>query len=352
MNYKIKDLKPNISNPTEVTLGRVTKNGCFPKGAYLTSNLVEFYRKDGEWQLPLFPRMDGVARLNSENRLSIVEMNKLVEGDQVVLATTEDGSEGVFVSKFPKCNEKSGNFCFMTNNVSRERRVDYPFLAKEIKAAKQDNGNIIWVLGPAVIHCGGIENMEWLIENGYVGTILAGNAIGVHDIEHSLFNTSLGIDDDKGAVHNGHRKHLEAINMVRECGSIKASVEEGIVTHGIMYQCVKNNVPFVLAGSIRDDGPLPDTITDNLESQNKMRTQTKKASALITIASVLHSVATGNMLPTYRVVGDNIQSIPVIAVDAVEFAVNKLVDRGTSQANGVVANATDFLFRLKEELAK
>lgn len=347
---RIEELRPTIPSAKEVSLTPVTKEGCFPGGAYLTTNRIEFFNYRGEWVLPNRPRMDGVARAE-EDGLSITEGNKLKEGESVVFGNTEDGSQGIYVANLSQ-SEKSGGFGFMSSEISRERRVNYSDLANVLKDAKDGDGKIVWVLGPAVVHAGGIEQMEWLIKNKYVGALLGGNAIAAHDIEHAMFGTSLGMRDNLHPAKNAHRKHLEAINAVREAGSIEKAVNSGIITKGIMYECVKNHIPYVLTASIRDDGPLPDTITDNLKSQMAMREQTIQASAVVMMASVLHSVATGNMTPTYKVVGDEIQPIPVIAVDSEEFAVTKLVDRGTSQAFPVVANASDFLMRLVNELEK
>lgn len=348
---KIEELEPRIKNPTEVEVVPVTKEGTFPAGAYLTTNLIEFFRTGGEWVLPRQPRMDGVARADKEG-LAITEPNKLKNGEGVVFGDTEDGSQGIYVTGFPQSTEEGAQFGFMSSAVSRERRVDYPQLAAVLKEAREGEGKIIWVLGPAVVHAGGIGEMEWLIRNQFVGALLGGNAIGAHDIEHAMYGTSLGMQDNLRPVHNAHRMHLEALNEVRRLGSIRAAVEVGKITRGIMYECVRNNVPYVLTASIRDDGPLPDVIIDNLKGQMAMREQTVDACLVVMLASVLHSVATGNMTPTYRVDGDEIKAISVIAVDSDEFAVTKLVDRGTGQAFPVIANAADFLQRLVGELSK
>lgn len=349
---RIKALRPTIIHPREVSLGVVEKDGCFPDGAYLTSNQIEFFYHKGNWRLPKYPRMDGVVRVEKGNQLNVVEMNKLKEKERVILGNTEDGSQGIYVTNLARASKKSGQFAFMTNDISRERRVNYPDMACVLRSMQEKDGKIIWVVGPAVVHAGGIESMEWLIKNEYVGALLGGNAVGAHDIEHAMFGTSLGLQDNLKPAHNGHRNHLEAINSVRNEGSIAAAVTAGKITRGILYECVRNNVPFVLAGSIRDDGPLPDTITDALKAQDAMRVHTIEASGVVMLATVLHSVATGNMTPTYRIVGDEILPIPVICVDSEEFAVTKLVDRGTSQAYPVVANVADVLSRLVNELAK
>lgn len=346
---KIRELEPKITNPAEIRFGRVESAGIFPADTYLTTNRIEFFYSGGEWQLPTQPRMDGVVKRGSE-RLEVVEMNKLQTGQSVVLGSSEDGSEGIYVTSLQEAISSSGKFGFMESGVSRERRVDYSYLADILRDIRAGGGNIIWVLGPAVVHAGGIGSMEWLIEHGYVGTLFGGNAVAAHDIEHSMFGTSLGLADNSKPVFNGHRNHLEAINIVRNAGSIKAGVEQGSIKSGIMYQCVRNDVPFVLAGSIRDDGPLPDTITDALKSQDTMRDYTKDAGCVVMLATALHSIATGNMTPTYRIVGDEIREVPVICVDSDEFTVNKLSDRGTSQSYPVITNARDFLANIVTEL--
>lgn len=350
---KINELEPKFAHPVEVWLGEIVKKGCFPDVAYLTTNQIEFFYHQGEWCLPAQPRMDGVVRWGSQ-RLQVVEMNKLEQGESVVLGCSEDGSEGIYVTSIQKAagDNNNGQFGFMTNDVSRERRVDYSHLATILGNAREGDGKIVWVLGPAVAHAGGIESMEWLIKRGYVGALLGGNAIAAHDIEHAMSGTSLGLKDNSHPDENGHRRHLEAINAVRTAGSIEAAVQQGLINKGIMYECVRNTVPFVLAGSIRDDGPLPDTIIDTLKSQDAMRAQTINASCVVMLATALHSIATGNMTPTYRIVGDEIQEVPIICVDSDEFTVMKLIDRGTSQAYPVIANVRDFLSLFVNELER
>lgn len=350
---KIKELEPKFIPQREVQFGEIVKRGCVPQDAYLTTNQIEFFYHQGEWCLPTQPRMDGVVRRGSE-RLQVVEMNKLEIAESVVLGCSEDGSEGIRLIRKQKTtgDDNQGQFSFMTSEVSRERRVDYSHLANVLENVREAGGKIVWVLGPAVVHAGGIEDMEWLIKQGYVGALLGGNAVAAHDIEHAMFGTSLGLGDNSQPAENGHRKHLEAINVVRTAGSIEAAVNNGLINKGIMYECIRNTVPFVLAGSIRDDGPLPDTITDVLKSQDAMRAHTINASCVVMLATALHSIATGNMTPTYLVRGDEIQEVPVICVDSDEFTVTKLVDRGTSQAYPVIANVRDFLSLLVNGLER
>jgi len=206
----------------------------------------------------------------------------------------------------------------------------------------------VWVLGPAVLHARGRDVISWFIRNGYVNALLGGNAVGVHDIEQALMGTTLGMDRTGRPVPGGHAFHMRAINRIAAAGSVKAAVEKGILTEGIMYSCVQQDVPFVLAGSIRDDGPLPDTVTDMVRAQERMRVHAQKATMAIMIASALHSIGFGNMLPVYSTGSDGaIRPLTTIAVDSSEFVVSKLKDRGTHQAFGVITNAQDFLHVLR-----
>jgi lysine-ketoglutarate reductase/saccharopine dehydrogenase-like protein (TIGR00300 family) len=211
-------------------------------------------------------------------------------------------------------------------------------------------GHIVWVLGPAVLHARGRDVVTWFIEQGFVSAVLGGNAIGVHDIEQALKGTTLGMDRSGRPRPGGHSFHMRAINQICAAGSIEAAVEKGILREGIMYACVTHNVPFVLAGSIRDDGPLPDTITDVIRAQELMREHATRATMVVMIATALHAIAFGNMLPAYVAEGGDearIRPLTTIVVDSSEFVVNKLKDRGTHQAFGVITNAQDFLHVLR-----
>jgi lysine-ketoglutarate reductase/saccharopine dehydrogenase-like protein (TIGR00300 family) len=194
--------------------------------------------------------------------------------------------------------------------------------------------------------------MAWLIANGYVGAVFGGNAVAVHDLEQALYGTALGMDVEGHTVVGGHRHHMDAINAVRHAGSISGAVQSGLVRDGIMHACVSYGVPFLLAGSIRDDGPLPGVITDVLEAQDKMRLFTQGATLVVMLATMLHSIATGNMLPTFIERGGKLEPVYTIVVDQAENVIHKLMDRGTHQAFGIVRNADDFLSRVVEELKK
>ena len=240
----------------------------------------------------------------------------------------------------------------MATGASRERPINYRRMAELIAWDKSRAGRSIWVLGPAVVHAGARDSMAWLIANGYVGAVFGGNAVAVHDLEQALYGTALGMDVEGHTVLGGHRHHMDAINTIRRAGSIAGAVQSGVVRDGIMHACVTHGVPFLLAGSIRDDGPLPEVLTDVVEAQDKMRFFTQGATLVVMLATMLHSIATGNMLPTFIERDGTIEPCYTICVDQAEMVIHKLMDRGTHQAFGVVRNADDFLDRIVTELKK
>lgn len=210
---------------------------------------------------------------------------------------------------------------------------------------------MLWVVGPALVHARGREALEWMIHHGFAHAVLTGNAVGVHDVEAALFGSTLGMKADGSGQAGGHAMHMRAINEVKKAGSIKALVEAGRIRGGIMHALTVSGTPYVLAGSIRDDGPLPETMTDALACQAAMREHTARATMVVMVATALHSIAAGNMLPTYCAAPDgSIREITTICVDQTEFLVSKLKDRGTHQAFGVVTNAQDFMRLLQLEL--
>lgn len=236
----------------------------------------------------------------------------------------------------------------MTSEVSREKPIDYSQMARILLDERERQGYPVWVTGPALVHSRARADMVWFIRNGFVGALLAGNAVAVHDIEASIYGTTLGMTGTGEATEGGHSLHMRAINRVRAAGSIANAVEQGLVQNGIMHACVRCNVPFVLCGSIRDDGPLPGVYTDMAAAQDAMREHVKRATMAIMIATALHSIATGNMLPAFVSEADgSLRELPTICVDSSEFVVSKLKDRGTHQAFGVVTNAQDFMHILR-----
>jgi len=276
------------------------------------------------------------------------EGRRLRKGDMIAIGSAEDGTEGLFVQTELVPHEVGAEFSFMTSEVSREKPIDYSTMARLLLEERDRGGYPIWVTGPALVHSRARADMSWFIANGFVGALLAGNAVAVHDIEASVYGTTLGMTSTGEITRGGHGAHMRAINQVRAAGSIASAVERGIIKDGIMYSCVTCKVPFVLTGSIRDDGPLPDVITDMLVAQDAMRQHTMKATMAIMIATALHAIATGNMLPAFTALPDGtMRELPTICVDASEFVVSKLKDRGTHQAFGVVTNAQDFMHILR-----
>jgi lysine-ketoglutarate reductase/saccharopine dehydrogenase-like protein (TIGR00300 family) len=324
-------------------------DGVLPDGFFSTTNLPTFVRVKGQWLAPREPRMDGGLVLDRDGNVWVREGRRLAKGDVVAVGDKEDGTQGIFVQTHMVPHGADPDaFTFMSSEVSREKPIDYAHMARVVIDEKNRGGYPIWITGPALVHSRARSDMSWFIANGFVGALLAGNAVAVHDIEASIYGTTLGMSATGEITQGGHGLHMRAINRVRAAGSIAAAVEQGIITDGIMYSCVKHNVPFVLTGSIRDDGPLPGVITDMLVAQDAMRRHTIKATMAIMIATALHAIATGNMLPAFVQQPDgSMRELPTICVDSSEFVVSKLKDRGTHQAFGVVTNAQDFMHILR-----
>ena len=324
-------------------------DGVLPEGFFSTTNLPTFVRVNGAWIAPREPRMDAGIVKDRDGKLWVREGRRLKKGDLVAIGEKENGSEGIFVqTHLVPHGADPDAFAFMSSEVSREKPIDYGHMAKLLVEEKERGGYPVWVTGPALVHSRARADMSWFIANGYVGALLAGNAVAVHDIEASIYGTTLGMSSTGEITQGGHGLHMRAINMVRAAGSIANAVKTGIITDGIMYECVKNEIPFVLTGSIRDDGPLPDVITDALAAQDAMRAHTIKATMAILVATALHAIATGNMLPAFVAdANGQMRELPTICVDSSEFVVSKLKDRGTHQAFGVVTNAQDFMHILR-----
>jgi lysine-ketoglutarate reductase/saccharopine dehydrogenase-like protein (TIGR00300 family) len=322
--------------------------GVLPENFFSTTNLPTYVRVSGEWRLPREPRMDAALVLDRDGTLWIREGRRVARGDMVAVGTAEDGSEGIYVNSAVAALDDDGEFKFMTSEVSREKPIDYSLMARVLIAERDRGGYPIWVTGPALVHSRARADMVWFIQNGFVGALLAGNAVAVHDIEASIFDTTLGMTRTGVATEGGHGLHMRAINAVRAAGSIAEAVKHGIVKDGIMHALVTRDVPFVLTGSIRDDGPLPEVITDTLAAQDAMKRHTTKATMAILVATALHAIATGNMLPAFVAESDGtLRELTTICVDSDEFVVSKLKDRGTHQAFGVVTNAQDFMHILR-----
>lgn len=341
---------PSLRAAPDAAFAPAPADGVLPDGFFCTTNLPTFVRVDGAWRLPAHPRMDSVIVRAEGGRLTVLEGRLVRAGQPVALGHAEDGSEGILVHgrAFAAGGPAGEDFSFMRSEVSREKPVDYPAIARGLLEQRRRGGHVVWVVGPAVLHSRGREVLSWFIRNGFVGALLGGNAVAVHDIEHALMGTTLGMDHGGHPVSGGHAYHMRAINRIRRAGSIAAAVEEGILTEGIMHACVVSGVPFLLAGSIRDDGPLPDTVTDTLRAQELMREHAVRASMAIMVATALHSIAFGNMLPSFYLAEEGTpHPLTTVAVDSSEFVVSKLKDRGTHQAFGVITNAQDFLHVLR-----
>ncbi|WP_339061194.1 TIGR00300 family protein [Tepidibacillus marianensis] len=313
------------------------KDKTVPDDFYSTTNHPTEVFLNGQWIRVQNQRMDGVLVVKNDE-IFCTKLRDVKKGDLIVC-----GSEGVrILTELPDQNEHE--FAFMVNDVSSERRVEIAVkgLAEEMKAIQAKNGKIIVVAGPVVIHTGGMDAFRDMIRKGFISGLLSGNALAVHDIERDLFGTSLGVDLDTGkVVKGGHKNHMRAINAVNKSGSIQEAVEDGTVRNGIMYELVKHNTPFVLAGSIRDDGPLPDTIMDLIQAQEAYARMVKDADMVIMLSTMLHSIGTGNMLPSW---------VKTVVVDINPAVVAKLVDRGSAQAKGLVTDVGLFLTLLNQQL--
>jgi lysine-ketoglutarate reductase/saccharopine dehydrogenase-like protein (TIGR00300 family) len=329
----------NPTDPGEAYVREVEKDGVFPDDFYSTTNLETVVRLGGHWVPVENPEMDCGIVVTGE-RARTIAVSDVKAGDQVIC-----GASGVKVVPLPAIDRSTGGFEFMNSDVSSEKpqALLVRQIAQQIRDVKADGKKILWVGGPAVVHTGAAPAMVALVEAGYVDVLFAGNALATHDIEASLFGTSLGVDLKQGrGVEHGHEHHIRAINQIRRAGSIAAAVESGLLTSGVMHALVQHGKEFVLVGSVRDDGPLPDVYTDVIEGQRAMRAGLKDVGFAIMVATMLHSVATGNILPA---------SVPLVCVDINPATVTKLADRGSAQARGIVTDIGLFLEQLALELA-
>jgi lysine-ketoglutarate reductase/saccharopine dehydrogenase-like protein (TIGR00300 family) len=329
----------NPVHPGEVEIRKADSDGVFPDDFYSTTNLETFVRLGGEWVHVDNPEMD-CGLLVADGRARTIPVSDVKAGDPIVC-----GAGGVRVeAAVPQPERGGGVFKFMHSDVSSEKpqALLVRQIADQMREVKADGHKILWVAGPAVVHTGAAPAMVALVEAGFVDVLFAGNALATHDIEESLFGTSLGVDLSLGGgVEHGHEHHIRAINKIRKAGSVAAAVERGIVTGGVMHAMVKAGKRFVLVGSVRDDGPLPDVYTDVIEGQRAMRAELPGVGFAIMVATMLHSVATGNILPA---------SIPLVFVDINPATVTKLADRGSAQARGIVTDIGLFLEQLALEL--
>jgi lysine-ketoglutarate reductase/saccharopine dehydrogenase-like protein (TIGR00300 family) len=321
----------------DAVLGLVERDRCAPEDFYSTSNHHTAVRINGDFIEVQNQRMDAMIVVKNAEAWCR-RLRDLKAGDLVVT-----GMRGIRVSPEAKERDRLA-FAFMSNEISSERQVETAVrqTAALARQTKEQGKTIVAVAGPVVVHTGGVAGLSRLIRGHWVDAVLSGNALGVHDIESALFGTSLGIRlaDGRQAEH-GHRNHMRAINAIYHAGGIAGAVESGRLQSGVMYECVRNKVPFVLAGSLRDDGPLPETITDMNAAQDAYAAVVKSAGLVICLGSMLHSIATGNMLPSW---------VKIVCVDINPAVATKVSDRGTGQAVGVVTDVGLFLELLSREL--
>ncbi len=347
---------PLFKDAPDCQTAAVQQDGVAPDLFHATSMYPEYFKIDGQWVLAVESRMDCCVVPRENGALDVVEFRNLKKGDRIVIGRTDHAEEGIFLhnSGFQGAEMLSDKFSFRSGR-SRETAFskDYDSLYHLLYHEKQ-HGNILWVLGPAcAFDADSRTAMSKLVLNGYVDGILAGNALATHDLEASFFGTALGQDIyTQTSIPNGHYHNIELINRVRRSGSIRQFLNETQVEEGVITSCIKKDIPFVLTGSIRDDGPLPEVYTDAYKGQDAMRALIRKATTVICLATQLHTIATGNMTPSFRVVDGRIRPLYIYSVDISEFALNKLSDRGSLTATSIVTNVQDFVVMVCNGLQK
>ncbi|HYV20413.1 MAG TPA: TIGR00300 family protein [Verrucomicrobiae bacterium] len=326
-----------VDESRAIVLKPSAADGTVPDDFYSTTNHRTRVYHGGRFLDVADQRMDAVIVVEGD-RARCVKLRDVKAGDQVVA-----GLAGVQV--FPPFREREkADFVFMNNEVSSERRVELAVaqLAEAMRAIRARRGRTIAVPGPVVVHTGGTRHLGRLVRGGYIQGVLSGNALGVHDVEAALFNTSLGVDVATGIpVDEGHRNHMRAINAIRMAGSLGAAVERGVLKSGLMHDCIVHRVDLALAGSIRDDGPLPDTLMDMTQAQERYATLLRGADLVLILGTMLHGIGVGNMTPSW---------VRTVCVDIHPAVVTKLVDRGSAQASGIVTDVGLFLRLLADEL--
>ncbi|OQX70040.1 MAG: hypothetical protein B6A08_02425 [Sorangiineae bacterium NIC37A_2] len=343
---------PELSNAPCARFEPAPMDGVVPEGFHATSNHPEYLRLETGWKLVPESRMDAVIVRGGADRLEVVEARRVRAGDLVAVGRTESGEDGIYVhtTGFSEAERPTDKFSFRTRGTretpfSRSYDDLYDLLRYE-----RDHGYIVWVAGPAVVFDrDSRDSFRELIEAGYCHALLAGNAVATHDLEAGYFGTGLGQDVySQKLVPGGHYHHLDVLNRVRRSGSIAKALAETPGSDGVMAACVRRGVPFVLCGSIRDDGPLPEVIADVYAAQDAMREHARRATTVITLATQLHSIAFGNMVPSYRVTAAGVvRPVYLTIVDITEFSADKLANRGSAQAMPIVTNVQDFMINLR-----
>ena len=343
-------------NAPNVAMAPAPRDGVAPEGFHSTGIEPEYFKINGSWVLAPEIRMDCVPVLRDNGVIDIVEFRHLKKGDIVILGRTEDGSEGIYVNGNPFATKESASLAFsFRKGRTRETGFsrDYQEIVDLLQYEKANGGYCVWVMGPAfTFDDQAREAFSKIVKAGYVQAVLAGNALATHDLEGAMLHTALGTDiTTQKSQFNGHYNHLDAINRVCSYGSIPAFLEGEGLTDGIIASCVQTGVPFVLVGSVRDDGPLPEVFHDVYAGQDGMRAHVKRATTVIGMATTLHTIATGNMTPAFRVLEDgSIRPVYFYSVDTSDFSANKLADRGSLTAKGIVANAQDFITKVAAAL--
>ena len=357
-----KYIKPDFTgekftNAPDARFEEVTIDGVAPMDFHAMSIYPEYIKIEGEWKLAEESRMDCVCVLQPDKTIRVVEFRLLKKGDKVLCGRAEGASEGIFLyaDGFKEEQQTEEAFSFRRNR-SRETAYsqDYQELYDLLNYEK-DHGKIVWVMGPAFAFDHDARNaMSSLIEHGYVHAVLAGNALATHDLEAAYLGTALGQDVYTHISQpNGHYTHLDTITRVKHYGSVKAFIENEKIDNGVIYNCEKYGIPYILGGSIRDDGPLPCVYGDVYKAQDAMRNELREATTVICLATMLHTIATGNMTPSYRVTKDGtVRQVYFYCVDVSEFTVNKLSDRGSLSSRGIVTNVQDFAVLLEKALVK
>lgn len=335
---------------------RVQRDGVAPPDYHATSIFPEYlHLAPGDWRLLTDSRMDCVVRRGEKGALEVVEFRRLRCGDRVALGRHEDGSDGIYVhtSGFRFAEQRPEKFAFRTLTTRESSfSFDYDELSTLLEH-EREAGFVLWVLGPALAFDRDARAaFVRLVRNGYVQGLLAGNALPTHDLEAALYGTALGREIyRKRPVAGGHYKHLDALNTLRELGSIEAAVKRGLVGEGIVHALVEKEIPYVFAGSIRDDGPLPEVVADAYAAQDAMRALARRATTVICLATQLHTIATGNMAPSYKVLADGaVRPVFFYSVDMSEFAAQKLINRGSLTTRAILTNVQDFVVTLERGL--
>ncbi len=356
-DYTPPDFTKQVFRDAPVVLFKpVRQPGIAPENYHATSVYPEYFHIEKDvWVLISESRMDCVVVKTPGGKLIVTECRNLKTGDLVACGRAENGRDGIFVHvrAFAFSDDREEKFAFRSH-LTRETSfsIDYDRLYDLLKYDRV-NGFILWVLGPAVVFdYDSRDAFIALIKKGFVHGMLAGNALATHDLEGSLFGTALGQRlYSKQNAELGHYNHLDALNIIRKTGSIKAAVQKNLIIDGVMRTLIEDGIPYVLAGSIRDDGPMPEVIGDAYRAQDKMRELTRRATTVIALSTQLHAIATGNMTPSYKVEGENrVRPVFFYTVDMSEFAISKLANRGSLTARSILTNVQDFVVTVERGL--